>query len=108
MAFEKLVQLDTKLREAISTIKPTASNFVVLCCSKSSSCFKEYQCFMSGTIRKSQLSILGLVFKVVDISTAVCSLNKQICCTSEKTLKKIQATIFFLKRVFIDSYQVVL
>ena len=38
----------------------------------------------------------GLGFKVVEISTAVFSLNKQICCTYENTSKKIQETIYFI------------
>ena len=57
------------------------------------------------------MNVLGLVFKVEEISTAVSSLNKQICCTYEKISKKKkkkQATIyfFFFKRVLKDSYQV--
>ena len=74
-------------------MKPTASTIVVLCCRKSSSCFKEYQSVISGA------NILGLVFKFQEISTAVSPLNKEICCTYEKTSKEKQRSnhllIFF-------------
>ena len=52
------------------------------------------------------MNVLGLVFKVEEISTAVSSLNKQICCTYEKISKKKkkrtkQPFIYFFLNVYL-------
>ena len=60
--------------------------------------FKGYQCVMSGTRRKSQLSILGFVFKVVDMTTA-----RFLLCISKYAapLRRLQAAIYLLWNVYL-------